>query len=62
MKQRGHRPSAEKETVSASDEDAIADVMEHHDQFVGSMQSRLAKLQVLIDNCHDLNSYLHLSF
>ncbi|KAK3422060.1 katanin p80 WD40 repeat-containing subunit B1 homolog KTN80.4 isoform X1 [Eucalyptus grandis] len=45
---RGHRPSAEKETVSASDEDAIADVMEHHDQFVGSMQSRLVKLQVVI--------------
>ncbi|XP_056164483.1 katanin p80 WD40 repeat-containing subunit B1 homolog KTN80.4 isoform X2 [Syzygium oleosum] len=44
---RGHRPSAEKETVSASDEDAIADVMERHDQFVGSMQSRLAKLQVV---------------
>ncbi|XP_030545840.1 katanin p80 WD40 repeat-containing subunit B1 homolog KTN80.4 isoform X1 [Rhodamnia argentea] len=44
---RGHRSSAEKETVSASDEDAIADVMEHHDQFVGSMQSRLAKLQVV---------------
>uniref|UniRef100_A0A5B6ZMG8 Katanin p80 WD40 repeat-containing subunit B1 homolog n=1 Tax=Davidia involucrata TaxID=16924 RepID=A0A5B6ZMG8_DAVIN len=39
--------SVEKETVSASDEDAIADVMEQHDQFIGSMQSRLAKLQIV---------------
>ena len=34
---------------SASDEDAVADVMEQHDQFIGSMQSRLAKLQVILD-------------
>ena len=34
--------------VSASDEDAIADVMEQHDQFVSSMQSRSAKLQVIM--------------
>lgn len=32
--------------VSASDEDAIADVMEQHDQFLASMQSHLLKLQV----------------
>ncbi|KAI4382624.1 hypothetical protein MLD38_008564 [Melastoma candidum] len=44
---RGHQPSVEKESVSASDEDTVADVMEHHDQFVNSMQSRLAKLQVV---------------
>ncbi|KAJ6983814.1 katanin p80 WD40 repeat-containing subunit B1 [Populus alba x Populus x berolinensis] len=44
---RGHAPSIEKEMVSASDEDAIADLMEQHDQFVSSMQSRSAKLQVV---------------
>ncbi|XP_075635057.1 katanin p80 WD40 repeat-containing subunit B1 homolog KTN80.4 isoform X1 [Castanea sativa] len=47
FKHRGYSPSAEKETESASDEDAIADVMEQHDQFVSSMQSRSAKLQVI---------------
>ncbi|XP_062159219.1 katanin p80 WD40 repeat-containing subunit B1 homolog KTN80.4 isoform X2 [Alnus glutinosa] len=47
FKHRGYPPSVEKETVSASDEDAIADVMEQHDQFVNSMQSRSAKLQVV---------------
>ncbi|KAL1184030.1 hypothetical protein V6Z11_A01G015300 [Gossypium hirsutum] len=41
--------SVEKEMPSATDEDAVADVMEQHDQFIGSMQSRLAKLQVLAD-------------
>ncbi|XP_022725167.1 katanin p80 WD40 repeat-containing subunit B1 homolog isoform X2 [Durio zibethinus] len=46
-KQRGYRPSVEKETPSASDEDVVVDVMEQHDQFVSSMQSRLAKLQVV---------------
>ncbi|XVE66427.1 hypothetical protein DITRI_Ditri08aG0079500 [Diplodiscus trichospermus] len=46
-KQRGYPPSVEKEMPSASDEDAVADVMEQHDQFIGSMQSRLAKLQVV---------------
>lgn len=44
---RGRPSSAESVTVSATDEDAIADLMEQHDQFVGSMQSRLAKLQVV---------------
>ncbi|CAN4105469.1 unnamed protein product [Withania somnifera] len=44
---RGRPSSAESATVSATDEDAIADLMEQHDQFVGSMQSRLAKLQVV---------------
>ncbi|XP_052481468.1 katanin p80 WD40 repeat-containing subunit B1 homolog KTN80.4 isoform X3 [Gossypium raimondii] len=46
-KQRGYHPSVEKEMPSASDEDAVADVMEQHDQFIGSMQSHLAKLQVV---------------
>ncbi|XWS39641.1 hypothetical protein CRYUN_Cryun18bG0072400 [Craigia yunnanensis] len=46
-KQRGYLPSVEKEMPSASDEDALADVMEQHDQLIGSMQSRLAKLQVV---------------
>ncbi|XP_047341054.1 katanin p80 WD40 repeat-containing subunit B1 homolog KTN80.4 [Impatiens glandulifera] len=43
---RGH-PSPEKETVSATDEDVITDLLDQHNQFVGSMQSRLAKLQVV---------------
>ncbi|XP_040996752.1 katanin p80 WD40 repeat-containing subunit B1 homolog KTN80.4-like isoform X4 [Juglans microcarpa x Juglans regia] len=47
FKQRGYLPSFEKEMVSASDDDGIADVMEQHDQFVSSMQSRSAKLQVV---------------
>ncbi|KAF3457932.1 hypothetical protein FNV43_RR02593 [Rhamnella rubrinervis] len=46
-KQRGYTPSTETETVSASDEDAIADVMEQHNQFVSSMRSRSAKLQII---------------
>ncbi|XVE93004.1 hypothetical protein REPUB_Repub01dG0152500 [Reevesia pubescens] len=46
-KQRGYAPSVEKEMPSASDEDAVADVMEQHDQFISSMQSRFAKLQVV---------------
>ncbi|XWS63239.1 hypothetical protein CRYUN_Cryun06bG0078500 [Craigia yunnanensis] len=46
-KQRGYPPSVEKETPSASHEDVVADVMEQHDQFISSMQSRLAKLQVV---------------
>lgn len=32
----------------ATEEDAVADIMGQHDQFVSSMQSRLAKLQVAI--------------
>lgn len=47
FKQRGYSSSAEKETASVSDEDATADVMEQHSQFVSSMQSRLAKLQAV---------------
>ncbi|KAB2624030.1 katanin p80 WD40 repeat-containing subunit B1-like protein [Pyrus ussuriensis x Pyrus communis] len=47
FKQRGYPTSTEKETVTASDEDAIADLLEKHNLFVGSMQSRLAKLQVV---------------
>eukprot|EP00257_Ricinus_communis_P013855 XP_015571391.1 katanin p80 WD40 repeat-containing subunit B1 homolog isoform X1 [Ricinus communis] len=47
LKQRGCSPTTEKEMVSASDEDAIADVMEQHDQFVSSMQSRFGKLQAV---------------
>ncbi|XP_062108020.1 katanin p80 WD40 repeat-containing subunit B1 homolog KTN80.4-like isoform X2 [Humulus lupulus] len=44
-KQRGYPPPIEKESVPATDEDAIADVMEQHSQFVSSMQSRSSKLQ-----------------
>ncbi|KAK1311915.1 hypothetical protein QJS10_CPA07g00296 [Acorus calamus] len=39
--------SSEKETVSASDEDIIADLVEHHEQFLVSLQSWLTKLQVI---------------
>ncbi|XP_015886848.2 katanin p80 WD40 repeat-containing subunit B1 homolog KTN80.4 isoform X3 [Ziziphus jujuba] len=46
-KQRGYPLSTEKETVSASDEDAMADVMEQHNQFISSLQSRSAKLQII---------------
>ncbi|CAK9133729.1 unnamed protein product [Ilex paraguariensis] len=38
--------SAEKEIVPVNDEDAIADLVEQHDQFAGSMQSRLVKLKL----------------
>ncbi|KAL0904342.1 hypothetical protein M5K25_026435 [Dendrobium thyrsiflorum] len=34
------------ETVSASDEDAIADLLDHHGQFIDITHSRLRKLQV----------------
>ncbi|CAL0308425.1 unnamed protein product [Lupinus luteus] len=47
LDRRGHSMSTEKATVSASDEDSIADVMEQHDQFLSSMQDRLAKLKVV---------------
>ncbi|KAM7487948.1 hypothetical protein LguiB_025432 [Lonicera macranthoides] len=43
--------SAEKEMVPASEEDVIADLMEQHDLFASSMQSRLAKLQVVHKYC-----------
>ncbi|XP_008802561.2 katanin p80 WD40 repeat-containing subunit B1 homolog KTN80.4-like isoform X1 [Phoenix dactylifera] len=44
---RGHPPSVGKETVSANDEDTIADLMEQHQQFLNSAQTRLTKLQVV---------------
>ncbi|XP_068639266.1 katanin p80 WD40 repeat-containing subunit B1 homolog KTN80.4-like isoform X2 [Aristolochia californica] len=44
---RGHSPSVQREAMSAGDEDATTDLMEQHDQFVASMQSRLTKLQVV---------------
>lgn len=47
QKQRGFPPSNEKEMACVSGEDAISDVMEQHAQFVRSMQSRSAKLQVI---------------
>ncbi|KAL0409081.1 UNVERIFIED_CONTAM: Katanin p80 WD40 repeat-containing subunit B1 [Sesamum radiatum] len=51
--QRSYPLSDENESVSASDEDTIADLMELHDQFVSSMKSRLNKLQFLCEkgNC-----------
>ncbi|KAJ0963963.1 hypothetical protein J5N97_029085 [Dioscorea zingiberensis] len=44
---RGRTVSTQKETVSASDEDAIADLTEQHEQFINAAQSRLTKLQVV---------------
>ncbi|KAJ8769928.1 hypothetical protein K2173_009010 [Erythroxylum novogranatense] len=46
-KQRGRFPSTENETVSIDNEDLVIDMMQEHDQFTSSMQSRLAKLQVV---------------
>lgn len=46
-KERGCLPSVDKETMFSNDEDAIADIIEQHDQFVGSMQTRFAKLQIV---------------
>ncbi|KAK1264838.1 hypothetical protein QJS04_geneDACA017906 [Acorus gramineus] len=47
IEQRRHLSTSEKETVSATDEDIIADLVEHHEQFLVSLQSRLTKLQVI---------------
>ncbi|XP_022944988.1 katanin p80 WD40 repeat-containing subunit B1 homolog [Cucurbita moschata] len=45
---RGYRRSPEKETVApTSEEDIIANVLQQHDQFINSMQSRSAKLQAV---------------
>jgi len=46
--QRTHSISTEKATVSASDEDSIADLIEQHDEFISSMQNRSSKLKVLM--------------
>lgn len=46
--------SSVKETEPVKEEDAIVDIMGRHDQFVSSMQSRLAKLQ-MIHRCWDRN-------
>ncbi|PWA90139.1 transducin/WD40 repeat-like superfamily protein [Artemisia annua] len=43
-----------KETQPVTEDDIIADIMGRHDQFVSSMQSRLAKLQ-MIQRCWDRN-------
>ncbi|PKA65250.1 Katanin p80 WD40 repeat-containing subunit B1 like [Apostasia shenzhenica] len=44
---RGRSSSMRNETVSASDEDAIADLLEHHGQFIETAQSRLTKLRLV---------------
>lgn len=46
--------STVKETEPVTEENAVADIMGRHDQFVSSMQSRLAKLQ-MIHRCWDKN-------
>ncbi|VVB13708.1 unnamed protein product [Arabis nemorensis] len=47
LKQRGNHASVDQGTTSASEEDVAADILEQHDQFVSSMHSRFAKLQVV---------------
>nr|KYP42215.1 Katanin p80 WD40 repeat-containing subunit B1 isogeny 1 [Cajanus cajan] len=51
---RAHSISTEKATVSATDEDSIADVMELHDEFLSSMLARSAKLQMVF-RCWERN-------
>ncbi|XP_047154234.1 katanin p80 WD40 repeat-containing subunit B1 homolog KTN80.4-like isoform X1 [Vigna umbellata] len=50
----GRAHSTEKATVSATDEDSIADVMEQHDEFLSSMMARSAKLQMVF-RCWERN-------
>ncbi|CAD5331169.1 unnamed protein product [Arabidopsis thaliana] len=47
LKQRGNHVPVDQGITSASEEDIVADIMGQHDQFVSSMHSRLAKLQVV---------------
>ncbi|XP_057962663.1 katanin p80 WD40 repeat-containing subunit B1 homolog KTN80.4 [Malania oleifera] len=47
FKQRDSSPSVEGEAEPTNNEDAVADIMDQHDQFISSMQSRFAKLQVV---------------
>ncbi|KAL2645549.1 hypothetical protein AAZV13_05G000600 [Glycine max] len=51
---RAHSISTEKATISATDEDSIADVMEQHDEFLSSMLARSAKLQMVF-RCWERN-------
>ncbi|XP_073526435.1 uncharacterized protein [Phyllobates terribilis] len=44
---RGYPPSPEKEICSVSDDDAVADILEKHGQFMSVIQNRLSKLQIL---------------
>ncbi|KAK6122457.1 hypothetical protein DH2020_043794 [Rehmannia glutinosa] len=57
---RNYPLTEENESVSASDEDTIADLLELHDEFVGSMKSRLSKLQVVLNywQRHDIKGAL----
>ncbi|CAE6091484.1 unnamed protein product [Arabidopsis arenosa] len=47
VKHRGNHEPVDQGVTSASEEDIVVDIMGQHDQFVSSMQSRLAKLQVV---------------
>ncbi|KAG2316743.1 hypothetical protein Bca52824_019865 [Brassica carinata] len=47
FKQRGNHLPVEQGTNSPSEDNIVEDIMGQHDQFVSSMQSRLAKLQVV---------------
>ncbi|KAL3510158.1 hypothetical protein ACH5RR_029559 [Cinchona calisaya] len=56
----GHPLSPENKILSTTEEDVIDDLMKHHDQFVGSMQSRLVKLQMIYNywQRHDIKGAL----
>ncbi|XP_042025577.1 katanin p80 WD40 repeat-containing subunit B1 homolog KTN80.4-like isoform X2 [Salvia splendens] len=60
LKARSYPSPDENESVSASDEDTIADLVHQHDQFVGSMRSRLGKLQIVLNywQRHDIRGAL----
>ncbi|KAL1209770.1 Katanin p80 WD40 repeat-containing subunit B1-like protein [Cardamine amara subsp. amara] len=47
FKQRGNHVPVDQGITSASEEDIVSDILGQHDQFFSSMQSRLAKLQVV---------------
>ncbi|XP_047965874.1 katanin p80 WD40 repeat-containing subunit B1 homolog KTN80.4-like [Salvia hispanica] len=57
---RSYPSTDENESVSATDEDTIADLVQQHDQFVGSMRSRLGKLQIVLNywQRHDIRGAL----
>ncbi|EPS62586.1 hypothetical protein M569_12203 [Genlisea aurea] len=58
--QRSYVSTGESQSTSNGDDDAITDLMEMHDQFVGSMKSRLSKLQVVLGHWrrHDIKGAL----
>ncbi|XP_051145043.1 katanin p80 WD40 repeat-containing subunit B1 homolog KTN80.4-like isoform X2 [Andrographis paniculata] len=58
---RSYPVTEENESVSANDEDAVVDLMEMHNQFMGIMKSRMSKLQVIFNfwQRHDIKGALN---